>query len=123
MKVGLFFDCGQPLLEISVHSFLRSILLNTALPFKSYNSSSTVGIGCLSRMTASFARRMSTQTLTSPSLFGNTTNRDTHPDGPSCTSSMISRSNNSSSFFSTLSRNPNGTLRTYWATGFTNSST
>ena len=24
MKVGLFFDCGQPLLEISVHSFLRS---------------------------------------------------------------------------------------------------
>ena len=22
MKVGLFFDCGQPLLEISVHSFL-----------------------------------------------------------------------------------------------------
>ena len=23
MKVGLFFDCGQPLLEISVHSFLN----------------------------------------------------------------------------------------------------
>ena len=22
MKVGLFFDCGQPLIEISVHSFL-----------------------------------------------------------------------------------------------------
>ena len=22
MKVGLFFDCGQPLLKISVHSFL-----------------------------------------------------------------------------------------------------
>ena len=25
MKEGLFFDCGQPLLEISVHSFLRSL--------------------------------------------------------------------------------------------------
>ena len=22
MKIGWFFDCGQPLLEISVHSFL-----------------------------------------------------------------------------------------------------
>ena len=25
MKVGLFFDCGQPLLEISVHSFLSQL--------------------------------------------------------------------------------------------------
>ena len=27
MKVGLFFDCGQPLLEISVHSFLSRRIL------------------------------------------------------------------------------------------------
>ena len=26
MKVGWFLDCGQPLLEISVHSFLRGVI-------------------------------------------------------------------------------------------------
>ena len=31
MKVGLFFDCGQPLLEISVHSFLTFLCLSMQL--------------------------------------------------------------------------------------------
>ena len=101
---------------------MRSILLNTVLPFKSCKSYSTVGIGCLSRMIASFARRMSTHTLTSPSALGTTTKGEIHPEGPSGTSYMMSSSRSSSSFLSTLSRSPNGILRTGWTIGFTDSS-
>ena len=89
---------------------------------KSCRNSSTVGIGCRYRTIASFARRMSMQTLTSPSPLGTTTKGKTHPDVPSGTSSIMSSSSSSSSFSSTFSRNPNGILRTCCATGFTASS-
>ena len=81
----------------------KSTLLKTVLSFKSCESSSTVGIGCLSLTIVSLARRMSSQTVTSPSPFVTTANGEIQPDGHSGTSSLMSACNSSSSFLSTFS--------------------
>lgn len=94
-------------------------LLNTVLPVKSCQSFSTVGIGYFFLIMPSFVRRISTQIVTSPSLFGTTTKAEIQPNGPSSTSSMTSAYRSSSSFSSTFSRRPNSILHTGCATGLT----
>ena len=98
---------------------LRSSLLNTVDPLKSWRTSSMVGISCLSLTIASLALRMFTQMRMSPSGLDTTTRSDNHVVGAFETSSMISFSSSSSSFFSTFSRRPNGKRRTGCAIGCT----
>ena len=71
----------------------------------------------LSLTIASLALRMSTQIRMSPSGLGTTTRGDNHVVGVFETSSMISFSSSSSSFFSTFSRRPTYCLRD-WLYGF-----
>ena len=94
-----------------------SSLLKTALWLSSCNTSSTVGIGWRSLMTASFACLISTQSLMS-FFFGTITTGDTHGVGP-CAYSIMSNFSNSSSFSSRFALWLKGIRRGCWATGLT----
>ena len=90
----------------------KSILEKTTQPFRSCIVSSTVGIGYLTRLTAEFARLMSTQSLTLPLGFSTTRMGDIHFDGWSTFSTMSHSINFSSSAF-TFSFRWNGIWRRF----------
>ena len=103
------------------YPIFKSILLNTVLPFKSCNVSSTAGIGYITRLTATLAFLISTHKRMSPFGFSTTLMSKTHFDGP-WTFSMKSHANSSSSFCFTFYRLLNGILCRFWITPGTLSS-
>ena len=110
-RVGFQFDLIKTPTQIKLRK-------HTVLPFRLSSTSSTAGMGKLSRTIASLAIRISTHKRMSPDGFGATTTGLIHVVGPS-TLSIMSFSRSSLTLAVTLSSKVNGILRIFWTTGIT----